>query len=87
MARLIAVHTLIHPTEENFQAMVEKVTKAVPRGFVWKQTYCDFVSHKFFCEWEAPGKEVLEQTFKDINFSFEAVYAVKLHNVDKKKFV
>jgi hypothetical protein len=83
----MAVHTLTHPVEDNFQAMVEKVTKAVPKDYVWKQTYCDFVSHKFFCEWEAPSKEALAQTFKDINYSFEAVYEVKLHIVAKKKFV
>jgi hypothetical protein len=87
MARLIAVHTLTHPNEDNFQAMVDKVTKAIPMGFVWKQTYCDFVNHKFFCEWEGPSKEALAQAFKNINYSFETVYEVKLHDVAKKKFI
>jgi hypothetical protein len=87
MAKFIAVHTLPTVTEENVKGMIEQVTKAIPNGFTWVQTYGDFANHKFFCEWEAPSKDALEQSLKAMNAPFEAVYPVKLYNVAKKKFV
>jgi len=85
MPRFIAIHTL--PVEENnFQAMVDKSIGGIPKGFTWKQTYCDFANHKFFCEWEAPSKEALEEGFKAQKLPFDAVYPVKLYTVAKKKF-
>ncbi len=56
-----------------------------PAGFVWKQTYCDFTNHKFFCDWEAPSKEGLEQFFKSQNMPFDAVYPVEVFDVATKK--
>ncbi len=87
MAKFMAVHTIPEAKEDTFQAMAEQQVKALPKGFTWVQTHCDFANHKFFCEWEAPSKEALEQGFKSQNFPFDAVYAVKLYNVAKKKFV
>ena len=88
VAKFMAVHTIPDATdEEKFQAMTAQAMKAVPKGFTWVQTHCDFTSHKFFCEWEAPSKEALEQAFKSQNFPFDAVYPVKIYSVAKKKFV
>ena len=57
----------------------------VPPGFKWKQSYCDFADHKFFCEWEAPNKEALEQGFKAGDLPFDAVYPVRIFDVANKE--
>ena len=87
MAKFIAVHTMPTITEDNYKAMVIDKMPTLPKGFAVFQTYCDFANHKFFCEWEAPSKEALEQGFKAQNTSFDAVYPVKIYNYAKKKFV
>jgi hypothetical protein len=88
MAKFIAVHTMLDITnEKNFQDRVVARLNEVPKGFICTQTYCDFVNHKFFCDWEAPSKEALEQGFKSKSMPFDAVYAVKIFNFAKKKFV
>jgi hypothetical protein len=88
MAKFVAVHTM--PTindEGNFQTRVVSRLSEIPKGFTCVQTYCDFANHKFFCDWEAPSKEALEQGFKSLNVAFDAVYPVKIFNFAKKKFV
>jgi hypothetical protein len=82
MPRFIAVHTAPFTKE---QLMGMDVTK-LPKGVSWKLTYCDFKDGKFFCEWEAPNKEIIEQGFKAQKMPFDAVYPVELFNVAKKKF-
>jgi len=82
MPRFIAVHTAPF-TEEQLKAAAKE---ALPRGVSWKLTYCDFADNKFFCEWEAPNKETIEQRFKARNTPFDAVYPVRLFNVAKAKF-
>lgn len=84
MPKFIAVHTLPQTEEEMMSQFGEMIGK-VPQGFTWKQTYCDFNSHKFFCEWDAPSKEALEQGFKGVGMPWEAIYAVKLFDVASKK--
>ncbi len=61
MARFIAVHTL-PLTREQAQTHSHRATQ-FPPGFMWRQTYGDFSNEGFSCDWEAPGKEALEQTF------------------------
>jgi hypothetical protein len=82
MPRFIAVHTA-HFTEEQLKAVAKE---ALPAGISWKLTYCDFADGKFFCEWEAPNKEAVEQGFKARKLPFDAVYPVRLFNVAKAKF-
>ena len=83
MPRFMAVHTAPF-TEEQIKATAKE---ALPQGFSWKLSYCDFTDHKFFCEWEAPSKEALEQGFKMKSMPFDAVYPVRLFDVAKVKFV
>ena len=83
MPRFIAIHTLPY-TEEQFKEATKKSPKP-PAGLKWKQTYCDFNNHKFFCEWEGSNKETIEQFLKTINMPFDVVYPVRLFDVGKKK--
>jgi len=87
MAKFMAVHTLPTFNGDNIEARIAQVTKAIPQGFTWIQTYGDYTSHKFFCEWSAPSKEALEQVFKGMNIPVDAVYPVQVYNVAQKKFV
>jgi hypothetical protein len=82
MPRFIAVHTM-PMTEEQLMEMVKKLPP-LPEGISWKQTYCDFTDGKFFCEWEAPNKEIIEQSFKAQQLPYDAVYPVKVFNVATK---
>ena len=85
MPRFIAVHTL--PMDEaQFMSMAKDMVPKIPKGFTWNSTYCAFGEKKFFCEWDAPAKEGLEQAFKANNMPFDAIYAVKLFDVASKKF-
>ncbi len=80
MPRFIAVHTLPF-TEEQVIGRFKQLTQGVPSGAFWTQTWCDFTEHKFFCEWVAESKEVLEQGFKRSEVPFEAIYQVRRFDV------
>ncbi len=80
MAKFMAVHTM-PLTKEQTLAMAKQGHATMPEGLVWKQTYCDFANQKFFCDWEAPNKEALEQYFKTVKMPFDAVYPVEIFNV------
>ena len=82
MPRFIAVHTAPFP-EEDLKKFAREMPSQLPAGVIWKLTYCDFADNKFFCEWEAPNKEVIEQIFKASNLPFDAVYPVRLLDVTK----
>jgi hypothetical protein len=79
MPRFIATHTAPF-TEEQLKAAAKEVA-SLPPGVAWKLTYCDFADGKFFCEWEAPNKEIVEKGFKTRNMPFDAVYPVQLFDV------
>ncbi len=79
MPRFIAVHT-IPMTEEQAMATMTQLP-ARPAGVEWKQTYCDFDGSKYFCVWEAPSKEVIEQFFRKIELPFDAVHPVRIFDV------
>ena len=85
MPRFIAVHTLPF-TEAEFTERLKESTPDYPPDVVWKLTYCDFTDHKFFCEWEAPDKDTIEQIFKTQQMPFDAIYPVRLFDVAKKEF-
>jgi hypothetical protein len=87
MPKFMAVHTLPQYNSEAQLIEYAKTHTDFPAGFAWKQTYCDFASHKFFCEWEAPSKEALAEGFKGLKLPFDAIYPVKLFDVAKKNFV
>ena len=85
MANFMAVHTL-PITKEQAIEMSKQTEGKMPAGMVWKQTYCDFNSHKFFCDWEAPNREALEAYFKATNMPFEAIFPVELFEVASRSF-
>ena len=82
MPRFIAVHTAPF-TEEQLKTAAKDMPPQLPSGVTWKLTYCGFADSKFFCEWEAPSKEAIEQNFKAINMPFDAVYPVRILDVAK----
>jgi hypothetical protein len=86
MAKFLATHTLPEYNESKFIDMAKQMEGKIPKGFTWKLTYCAFNENKYFCEWDAPGKEALEQAFKQNKFPFDAIYPVKQFNVSKKVF-
>jgi hypothetical protein len=84
MAKFLAVHTLPISNEQQITDMGKNLVEAAAKipnfkGLNYKLTYCAFGDHKFFCEWDAPTKEALEQGFKAVNISFDAVYPVKIY--------
>jgi hypothetical protein len=85
MPRFIATHTA-PLTEEQLKTAAKDMVSQLPAGVSWKLTYCDFGDGKFFCEWEAPNKETIEQVFKAAQLPFDAVYPVRLFNVAKASF-
>ncbi len=84
MARFMAVHTM-PMTEEQAMAMAKNMP-ALPKGVTWILTYGDFQNGKFFCDWEAPNKETLEQIFKANKVPCDGIFPVRRYNVAKKKF-
>ena len=82
MPRFIAVHTAPFG-EDDIKGAAKDMPSKLPAGVSWKLTYCDFADNKFFCEWEAPTKEAIEQVFKASNLPFDAVYPVRLLDVAK----
>jgi len=88
MPRFIAVHTL-PLNEEDWNEMSKEYAEAfskLPPGVSYNITYCGFADSKFFCDWEAPDKEIIEQIFKEIGLPFDAIYPVKLFNVARMSF-
>jgi hypothetical protein len=82
LPRFIAAHTL--PFTE---AQLKDLTKeTLPAGVTWKLTYCDFDANKFFCDWDAPSKDVIAEEFKRLNIPFDAIYPVKIFNPAKADF-
>ena len=84
MSRFIAVHTASF-TEEQYMAAVGTIESAFPAGVAWKLTYCDFADGKFFCEWEGPSKQAIEQVLKAMQMPFDAVYPVRIFDVATRK--
>lgn len=88
MARFMAVHTLPYTEKkwkEDMKTNSEMLSK-LPPGVSYNSTYCDFADGKFFCDWEAPNKEILEQIFKMQKMPFDAIYPVKLFIIKKMGF-
>ncbi len=82
MARFMAVHSASF-TEDMFKGMAGS---EMPAGFNWNHTYCDFENNKFFCDWDAPGKEELEQYFTGLQMPFDSVYPVRVFNAARADF-
>jgi hypothetical protein len=84
MPRFMAVHTA--PLKEEQMTEIAKQISSLPPGVSYNLTYCDFDDGKFFCDWEAPNKETIEQIFKSMNMPYDAVYPVRLFTVAKMGF-
>ncbi len=84
MPRFMAVHSAPF-TEADVMGAARDMPRQLPAGVSWKQTYCGFGDNKFFCEWEAPNKEVIEQVFKAADMPFDVIYPVRLLDVEKRE--
>ena len=78
-------HTMPMTEEQWKERMMSGEKLSFPPGVVWKLTYCDFADGKFFCEWEAPNKETIEQIFKGMEMPFDVIYPVRLFDVAKSE--
>ena len=85
MPRFMVVHT-VPWTEEQLGEIAKTMPPQLPPSVSYKLTYCDFDDGKFFCEWEAPNKEAIEQIFKSMNAPYDAVYPVRLYTAAKMAF-
>jgi hypothetical protein len=84
--KFIAVHDLL-VFEKGAAAMKKQAGPMIAKGFTWNHTFCDMTGHKFFCEWDAPSQDALEQAFKQFKMPFETVYPEKKFDIAKGKFV
>ncbi len=84
MPRFMVVHTLPLTEQEWLQA-TSSIAEQVPEDVQWKRTYCDFSDQKFFCEWEAPNKEMLEQGFQATETPFDDIFPVRLFDPAKNE--
>ena len=85
MPRFIAVHTLPYNEgewDEFVKSLPERLSQ-LPPGVKYNLTYCGFSDGTFFCDWEAPDKETIEQIFKGMEMPYEAIYSVKLFSTAK----
>jgi hypothetical protein len=85
MPRFIATHTLPY-TEEQWDEFVKSLPERLsqlPPEVKYNLTYCGFNDGKFFCDWEAPNKETVEQIFKGMEMPYDAIYPVKLFTIAK----
>ena len=85
MARFIAEHSGAW-SEEQLTGMAQQIMPQIPPGFAWKQTYCDMSGNKYYCEWDAPSKEALEQAFQANNIPFDMVRPVTRFDPAAMKF-
>ena len=85
MPRFVAVHTMSMAEEQWNELMMSEEKPSFPPGVSWKLAYCDFADGKFFCEWEAPNKDIIEQVFKEMEMPFDVVYPVRLYDVAKNE--
>ena len=85
MPKFIAIHTVPY-NEEQIIATAKSMPGQLPADVSWNLTYCDFDDNKFFCEWEAPSKEAVEQVFKSTQIPYGVVYPVRILDVSKAEF-
>ena len=85
MPRFIVVHSMPY-NEEQIIATAKNMPSQLPPDVSWNLTYCAFDDNRFFCEWEAPNKDVIEQVFKSTQVPYDAVYPVRLLDVNKAEF-
>ena len=85
MPKFIAIHTVPY-NEEQIIATAKSMPSQLPADVSWNLTYCDFDDNKFFCEWEAPSKEAVEQVFKSTQVPYDVVYPVRILDVSEAKF-
>ena len=85
MPKFIVVHSMPY-NEEQIIATAKNMPSQLPSDVSWNVTYCDFEDNKFFCEWEAPNKDVIEQVFRSTQLPYDAIYPVRLLNVTKAQF-
>ncbi|MCL5108962.1 MAG: DUF4242 domain-containing protein [Chloroflexi bacterium] len=85
MPRFIAVHTLPFTVEQAVEKLNDLATRQLPAGGAWMNTWCDFDGHKFFCEWEAPSKEVLVEGFEANQVPFDAIHPVRHYDPTSRK--
>jgi hypothetical protein len=78
MPRFMAVHTMPMTEAQWKERLASTEEPSFPPGVVCNLTYCDFTDGKFFCDWEAPNKEVVEQVIKGMGMPLDVVYPVRL---------
>jgi hypothetical protein len=85
MPKFIVVHSMPY-NEEQIMATARSMPSQLLPDVSWNLTYCAFDDNKFFCEWEAPNKDAVEQVFKSTQVPYDTVYAVRLLDVNKAEF-
>jgi hypothetical protein len=88
MPRFIAVHTLPFTEVQFLETMKEHAERLseLPPGVTYNLGYCGFADNKFFCDWEAPNKETMEQVFRNVEMPYDSIYPVKIFTLTKMGF-
>jgi len=71
--------------EEQIIATAKNMPSQLPPDVSWNLTYCAFDDNRFFCEWEAPSKDAVEQVFKSTQVPYDAVYPVRIPDSRRKQ--
>jgi hypothetical protein len=85
MPRFIVVHSIPY-NEEQIVVTAKNMPNQLPPNVSWNRAYCAFEDNRFFCEWEAPNKDVVEQILKSTQIPYDAVYPVRLLDANKAEF-
>jgi len=85
MPKFIVVHSVPY-NKEQILATAKNIPNQLPPDVSWNLTYCAFGDSRFFCEWEAPNKDAVEQVLKSTQIPYDAVYPVRLLDVNKGEF-
>lgn len=80
MPRFLAVHTMPLSEKEVLESTKAQASQ-VPEGVTWERAYCNFSDGKFFCEYESPSREVLEEGFRAAEVPFDEIHSVRLFDV------
>ena len=86
MPRFTAVHSIPFTEDALVQLATEEAPKFPEKGLTWLRTHCDFDGNKFFCEWEGPDKDAIEDLLNGYSIPFDGVYPVRIFDVATAQF-
>jgi hypothetical protein len=75
MRRFVGIHTLPGFTPQSLEHTTERLGRVRTAQFV--RAYSSFASGKIVCDWEAPDKEAVAQTYVALALPYDEIVAVE----------